>query len=181
MKSVVLFFPTRWCWRWNTIWRTKLVVSFVCMTLVTVQHLIQPWKIDSHNLFYYLVHCKYSLYYWQENISEATKLDNPGGYPEMQSKGCLNDQATIAWFTSTRGVYQVGFLAYKLYSGLMRVHFIEYLWWNIFALCKIFFVLKYFRNNFYNTQVKKNHLRIVRPTLEIVEKCIIHIRICFWN
>ena len=181
MKCVVPFFPTRWCWRWNTIWRTKLVVSFVCMTLVTAQHLIQPWKIDSHNLFYYLVHCKYSLYYWQENISEATKLDNQVRYPEMQSKGCLNDQATIAWFTSTRGVYQVGFLAYKLYSGLMRVHFIEYLWWNIFALCKIFFVLKYFRNNFYNTQVKKNHLRIVRPTLEIVEKCIIHIRICFWN
>ena len=114
-------------------------------------------------------------------IFEATKLDKQDGVPEKQYKVCLNDQATIAWFTSTRGVYQVGFLAYKLYSGLMRVHFIEYLWWNIFALCKIFFVLKYFRNNFYNTQVKKNHLRIVRPTLEIVEKCIIHIRICFWN
>ena len=155
MKCVVPFFPTRWCWRWNTIWRTKLVVSFVCMTLVTVQHLIQPWKIDSHNLFYYLVHCKYSLNYWQENISEAPKLDNQVGYPEMQSKSCLNDQATFAWFTSTRGVYQVGFFAYKLYSGLMRVHFIEYLRWNIFALCKIFFVLKYFRNYFYNTQVKK--------------------------
>ena len=80
---------------------------------------------------------------------------------------CLNDQATIAWFTSTRGVYQVGFLAYKLYSGLMRVHFIDYLWLNISAVYKIFFVLKYFRNYFYYTQMKNSLWKIVRPTLKL--------------
>ena len=144
MKCVVPFFPTRWCWRWNTIWRTKLVVSFVCMTLVTVQHWVQPWKIDTHNIFYYLVYCKYSLYYWQDNISEATKLDNQLGYPEMQSKRCLNDQAIIAWFTSTRGVYQVGFFAYKLYSGLMKVHFTKWLRENIHELLLKYFLSKIF-------------------------------------
>ena len=38
---------------------------------------------------------------------------------------CLNDQATIAWLTSTRGVYQVTFSAYEFYSGLKKVHYMQ--------------------------------------------------------
>ena len=38
---------------------------------------------------------------------------------------CLNDQATIAWLTSTRGVYQVTFSAYEFYWGLKKVHHMQ--------------------------------------------------------
>ena len=38
---------------------------------------------------------------------------------------CLNDQATIAWLTPTRGVYQVTFSAYEFYWGLKKVHHMQ--------------------------------------------------------
>jgi len=74
-------------------------------------------------VYYYFVQYKYSLYYLQVCYLKATKLEKPDWCQEMQVSFCLNDQAYIAWFTSTRGKYQVGFLAFKLYSGLMRVHY----------------------------------------------------------
>ena len=43
-----------------------------------------------------------------------SKLDKQAGNKKIQLKICLNDQATIAWFTSIRGVYHVSFSTSKL-------------------------------------------------------------------
>ena len=54
-------------------------------------------------------------------ILKANKLDIWVWDQKEQSKCCLNDQALIAWFTSTRGVCPVSCLADShLYSGLKR-------------------------------------------------------------
>ena len=43
-----------------------------------------------------------------------SKLDKQVGNKKIQLNICLNDQATIAWFTSIRGVYYVSFSSSKL-------------------------------------------------------------------
>ena len=96
VQCVVRFFTTRWCWRWNTVWRTKLVVSFICTTLVAVKHLNKPQKIDTHNLFVLFFSLQIQLMLSTRNVFKATKLDKLAGPPEKQCKSCLNDQATIA-------------------------------------------------------------------------------------
>ena len=47
------------------------------------------------------------------------------GITRLEVQICLNDQATIAWLTSIRDVYEVTFSAYEFYWGLKNVHYMQ--------------------------------------------------------
>ena len=75
---LVPFFTTRWSWRWNTIWRTKLDVSTVWIKCSTVTNVMQPWKVDTHNciLLFCSIQIQFilftSLLFKSDNIGEAS-------------------------------------------------------------------------------------------------------------
>ena len=48
----------------------------------------------------------------------------------MQVNICLNDQVEIAWFTPTRGVYEVSLSAYEIWLWLKIVHFMQSANWS---------------------------------------------------
>ena len=63
--------------------------------------MVQPSPIGTREIFSW-------------NALKVSKLDTQGGNKKIQLNICLNDQATIAWFTSIRGVYYVSFSSSKL-------------------------------------------------------------------
>ena len=58
-----------------------------------------------------------------------SNLDKQAGNKKIQLKVCLNDQVTIAWFTSTRGVYEVSL--FSLWALIMTEDS------SLHAMCKL--------------------------------------------
>ena len=75
--------------------------SLNCKSQLSFSAMILPLPIGTREIFSW-------------NNLKVSKLDKQAGNKKIQLKICLNDQATIAWFTSVRGVYHVSFSSSKL-------------------------------------------------------------------